>query len=201
MNRLVIIGAGGHGKVIADIACLNGYREIIFLDDDSNKTNCGAYAVEGGVDTLGSYGECDCFVAVGNPYIRERITKTIDAGRLITLIHPDAIVAQNVKPGKGTVIMAGAVINPDTVIGEGCIINTCSSVDHDNRIGNYVHVAVGAHLCGAVSVEDRTWVGAGAIVSNNITVCSDCIIGAGTVVIKDIDEPGTYIGVPAQKIK
>ena len=95
--------------------------------------------------------------------------------------------------------MAGAVINTDTTIGEGCIINTCSSVDHDNRLGDFVHVAVGAHLCGTVEVGRRTWIGAGATVSNNISVCDDCILGAGAVVVKDIKEKGTYIGVPAEK--
>ena len=96
--------------------------------------------------------------------------------------------------------MAGAVINPGVRIGKGCIINTCSSMDHDCVVGDYVHIAVGSHLCGTVSVGDGTWIGAGATVSNNVSICSDCMIGAGAVVIKDIKESGTYVGVPAKRI-
>ena len=83
-------------------------------------------------------------------------------------------------------------------IGQGCIINTASSVDHDCVLGDFVHVAVGAHLCGTVTIGNATWIGAGATVSNNVNICGECTIGAGAVVVKDITEPGTYIGVPAR---
>ena len=96
-------------------------------------------------------------------------------------------------------IMAGAVINPGTKIGKGCIINTCASVDHDCDIGDYVHVAVGSHVCGTVSVGNQTWIGAGATVINNIYICPECMIGAGAVVIKNIIQNGTYIGIPAKE--
>ena len=96
--------------------------------------------------------------------------------------------------------MAGTVINSGTNIGKGCIINTCSSVDHDCLIGDFVHVSVGSHICGTVCIEAETWIGAGAIVSNNINIFRDCIIGAGAVVIDDINESGTYVGVPAKEI-
>ena len=95
--------------------------------------------------------------------------------------------------------MAGAVINTGTEVGIGAIVNTCSSIDHDCRIGSFVHVAVGAHLCGNVTIGDDTWIGAGAVVSNNTDIFGGCIIGAGAVVIRNIDEIGTYIGVPAGK--
>ena len=94
--------------------------------------------------------------------------------------------------------MAGTVINPGSVIGRGCIINTCASVDHDCKLGDYVHVAVGAHLTGSVEIGDGTWIGAGAVINNNVAVCSGCMIGAGAVVVKDIAEVGIYIGVPAR---
>ena len=97
--------------------------------------------------------------------------------------------------------MAGAVINPGTRLGKGCIINTCSSVDHDCVVSDYAHIAVGAHLCGTVAIGEGTWIGAGATVVNNVSICSDCMIGAGTVVIKNIEISGTYIGVPAKRIK
>ena len=201
MKKLAIIGASGHGKVVADIAGKSGYDPIVFLDDDESVKQCGDYPVVG-KSTDAENLHCDVFVAIGNIKIRRRIQKMLkDAGVPIsTLIHPNAVVAEDVKIGKGTVIMAGAVINPGTVLGEGCIINTCASVDHDCSVGVYVHVAVGAHLCGTVEVGEDTWIGAGALISNNRYVCSDCMIGAGAVVVHDIRDAATYVGVPAQKM-
>lgn len=194
MNRITIIGASGHGKVVADIAKLNGYTDIVFLDDREGVTECCGYKVIGGTNTPV---EGDCFVAIGNAEARKRLS---EGRRLVTLIHPHAVIASDVEIGEGTVVMAGTVINPAAKIGRGCIINTSSSVDHDCVLGDYCHVAVGAHLCGTVNTGNNVWIGAGATVSNNTNICGDCMIGAGCVVVKDIDEPGTYIGVPAKKI-
>lgn len=193
MNRLTIIGASGHGKVVADIAGLNGYTDIVFLDDNENAESCGGYKVIG---KTSSPVEGDIFVAIGNPTVRKRFS---EGRNLVTLIHPHAVIAGDAVIGDGTVVMAGAVINPGAKIGKGAIINTCSSVDHDCVVGDYCHIAVGAHLCGTVNVGESAWIGAGATVSNNVSICSDCTIGAGCVVVKDITEPGTYVGVPARK--
>lgn len=192
MNRLIIIGASGHGKVVADIAVLNGYKDIVFLDDDLSKTYCGGFPIIGTTDKIV---EGDIFVAIGNSTIREKLSMN---KKSITLIHPSAVIASDVVIGEGTVVMAGVVINAGVKIGRGCIINTSSSVDHDCTVGDYCHISVGAHLCGTVKVRDCAWIGAGVIISNNVNVCGECMIGAGAVVIKDIDEAGTYVGVPAR---
>lgn len=199
MNQLVIIGASGHGKVVADLARKNGYQQIVFLDDRDSLTECGNYAVVGKCCNYAEY-DCDIIVAIGNPEVREKFLKELEiAGKNIpTLIHPNASIAENVAIGKGTVIAAGAVVNPCAVIGKGCIINTCASVDHDCVVADYVHVSVGAHVAGTVSIGQRTWIGAGATVSNNVSICEDTMIGAGAVVVKNICEKGTYIGVPAR---
>lgn len=198
MNKLIIIGASGHGKVVADVAVHCGYKDIVFLDNDPEIKNCAGYPVLG-PDTMTSELEGDVFVAVGNAETRKKLMER-DANRNFpVLIHPSAVIAEDVKIRDGSVVMAGAVINPGARIGKGCIINTSSSVDHDCMVGDYVHVSVGAHLSGTVAIGTRTWIGAGAIVSNNVDICADCVIGAGAVVIKDIDEPGTYVGVPAKK--
>ena len=199
MRRLAIIGASGHGKVIADIAKRIGYCEIVFFDDDESIHECGGYQVVGKSSEAGSI-DADVIVGIGNADIRKRMQESIPHEKLVTLIHPDAVIAEDVEIGAGTVVMAGAVINPGVGIGKGCIINTCSSVDHDCDVGDYVHIAVGSHLCGTVSVGDGTWIGAGATVSNNVSICSDCMIGAGAIVIKNIEQPGTYVGVPAKRI-
>lgn len=205
MKRLVIIGASGHGKVIADIALLVGYDQVDFLDDNPSVKLVGEYKVLGASSMAAELAAtgCDFFVGIGNAKIREKIQRAIESAgcNVVTLIHPSAVVAYDVQIGKGTVVMANAVINPATVIGEGCIINTCASVDHDNTIGNFSHVSVGAHTAGTVFIGECCWIGIGAVVSNNISVCSNCMIGAGSVVVNDIVEAGTYIGVPAKKVK
>ena len=201
MKKLVIIGASGHGKVIADIALKVGYDEIVFIDDNTALKSGAGYPVVGATEVISDYKDWDFVIAIGNPKIRKMLSDKLNDYSIVSLIHPNAVVAREVTIGRGTVVMAGAVINSYSKIGEGCIINTCSSVDHDCELGDFVHVAVGAHICGTVTVGDLTWVGAGSTVSNNIDICSDCTIGAGAVVIKNIEEAGTYAGVPAKKIR
>lgn len=200
MKRLVIIGASGHGKVVADIAARGQYGEILFLDDAEGLTECGGYPVVGASNCFTEY-DCDMAVAIGNAKIRQRLQEQLEqAGkRLPALIHPDAVIASSAVIGDGTVVMAGAVAGPDSRIGKGCIINTCASVDHDCQVADYVHVSVGAHLAGTVVVGKRSWIGIGAVVSNNLKIAGDCMIGAGAVVVSDILEEGTYLGVPARK--
>ena len=197
MNKLIIIGASGHGKVVADIAALSGYTDIVFLDDDTNIKECAGWPVVGNSMEAP---EGEVFVAVGNAKTRKMLMERYERREQPVLVHPSAVVAQNAVIGRGCVVMAGTVINPGALIGRGVIVNTASSIDHDCILGDYVHVAVGAHLCGTVTVGDATWIGAGAIVSNNVNVCRDCTIGAGAVVITDIGEKGTYVGVPAKKL-
>ena len=201
MKNLVIIGAGGHGRVVADIAQkLNIYEKIAFLDD-GNATDCMRLPIIGKSADFERYvSTSEMFVAIGNNKTRaEFLTKLFNMGaHVATLIHPSAIIGAHVEIGAGTAVMAGAVINPCAKIGKGCIVNTGSSVDHDCKIEDCCHIAVGAHLAGTVTVKRQTWIGAGATVSNNISICADSMIGAGAVVVKDITESGTYIGVPAR---
>lgn len=198
MNTLVIIGASGHGKVIADIALKNGYTDIVFLDDDESIKRCAGFPVIGRTSEAKQI-DTDKIVAIGNATIRRKIQDQLD--NIVTLIHPGAHISRRVEIGEGTVVMAGAVINSDVEIGRGCIINTCSSVDHDCNLGDYSHVAVGAHIAGNVKIGERTWIGAGAIINNNIRICDDCVIGSGAVVIRNIENSGKYIGVPAKGIR
>jgi len=203
MNKqIVIIGANGHGKVVADIAKKNGYEDIAFLDDNISLKECNGYPVVGTVEEINQHRNKDCFIAIGNAQVRQKIQLALYKAniKIVTLVHPNAVIGENVSLGKGTVVMAGSVINPSVKIGDGCIINTCSSVDHDCILGDFVHVSVGAHVAGTVTIGNRTWVGAGATVNNNIEITGDCLIGAGAVIVKDIEESGTYIGVPAKKM-
>lgn len=203
-KKLLIIGAGGHGKVVADIANRIGeYSEIAFLDDDESITTVGRYLCEGTVDKLEiEPKQTEVFVAIGNAIIRRKVLERVEAEgfKIPILVHPNAIIGDEVELGHGTVVMAGAVINSGTQIGKGVIVNTSSSVDHDCIIGDYVHVAVGAHIAGSVCIGANSWIGAGGVVSNNVDIVSSVMIGAGGVVVKDIMESGTYIGVPVKKL-
>lgn len=202
--KLLIFGASGHGKVLAEIASQTGkYEEILFLDDDAEMQKNNPSVIGDRFFPIANRGEYDVVIAVGNAQIRRQVQeKYEEAGvRLVSLVHPSACVAKDVCIGRGTVVMAGAVIQSGSSLGKGCIINTCASVDHDSRIADFVHVAVGVHLAGNVSVESMTWIGAGAVVSNNINIGKRVMIGAGAAVVKDIMESGTYVGVPAKRIK
>ncbi len=199
--KLTIIGASGHGRVVADIAERCGYTEIEFLDDNPQVKECGGYPVVG-PSSLTQGISNDLFVAIGNNTIRARILDDLIANghSIAILIHPDAVLAKDVEVGVGTVVMAGVVINANVKIGKGCILNTCSSIDHDCLVGDYVHVAVDAHVCGTVKIGADTWIGAGATVINNVDICPGCLIGAGAVVVKNITTKGTYMGIPAKNI-
>lgn len=202
-SKLVIIGASGHGKVVADIALRNGYKEILFLDDNPNVKECMGFPVVGSSKDIGNYKtEFDVIVGIGNARIRQLIQEQLAAEFSIsTLIHPSAIIGIEVTLGKGTVVMANAVVNPCSKVGNGCIINTGATVGHDCTISDYVHVSSGVHIAGTTFVGERTWVGVGTTVKNNVNICADCMIGAGTVIVRDIKESGTYVGVPAKNIK
>lgn len=203
-NRLIIIGASGHGKVVADIAIkMNKWKSITFLDDDESIKICMEIEVIGKTEDAYIYkDEADFFVAIGNNAMRERIQEKLflEELSLVNLIHPSAVIGTEVKIGLGTVVMAGAVINSSSVIGKGCIINTSSSIDHDNSIEDYVHISPGVNLAGTVRVGKGSWIGIGSVVSNNVNICNSCKVGAGAVVVKDITESGVYVGVPVRRV-
>lgn len=202
-DKLIIIGASGHGKVVADIAIkINKWQSIAFLDDDESiRTSMGLEVIGKTADAFTYNDEADFFVAIGNNATREKIQeKLIEQGlNVVSLIHPSAIIGTDVEIGIGSVVMAGVVINSSTRIGKGCVINTSSNLDHDNVIEDYVHVSPGVRTAGSVCIGKGTWLGIGSIVSNNVNICSCCKVGAGAVVVKDITEPGTYVGVPVRK--
>lgn len=204
MKKLLIIGAGGHGRVVADIALkMNAWQEIALLDDNETIQYALGFKVIGGVSrAFALIGEYDIFIAVGNNTVREKIHQQLKAAGATVpiLIHPSATIGAQVEIGEGTVVMAGAVINCGSKIGECCIVNTGATVDHDDVIGNYVHISPGAHLAGTVNVGQSTWIGLGVAVSNNVEITVKTVVGAGAVVVKNITEAGIYTGVPARRV-
>lgn len=205
IKQLIIVGASGHGKVVADIAMkMNRWERIVFLDDDiSIKKLIGLDVVGTTIEAINYKDKADFFVAIGNNIIRKKIQENfiVQGLNIVTLVHRNAVIGTDVEIGVGTVVMAGVVINSSTRIGNGCIINTSSSVDHDNEIKDYVHLSPGVRTAGNVKINHTTWLGIGSVVSNNIYICEECKIGAGAAVVDSIEQPGLYLGVPARKIK
>lgn len=201
MNRLIIVGAGGHGKVIADHALKSGYTDISFVDDGATG-DCMSFPIIGvctDIERLND-GKTDFIIGIGNNATRKLIAEKYDVN-WATVIHPSAQIAVNARVGKGTVVMAGAVVNAGATVGDHCIINTRAVIEHDNEIGDYVHISPNVALGGTVRVKELTHIGIGASVINNIDICDRCVIGAGAVVVRNIEESGVYIGVPAKMRK
>ena len=200
---VIVIGASGHGKVVADIVLQCGDTLLGFLDDsEALPHEIAGIPVLGKVADYAKYPHASFVVGIGNATIRERIVRQLGGVHWYTAVHPSAVISPlGTQIGAGSVIMANAVINPSAHVGAHCIINTAAVIEHDNQIGDFSHISVGAKLGGTVSVGAHTWVGIGAAVSNNVSICDRCMIGAGTVVIHHIKESGTYVGVPARKIK
>lgn len=202
-EQVIVIGASGHGKVVADIVLQRGDQLLGFLDDSEAlpPVICGI-PVLGKTAEYKKYPEASFVIAIGNAAVREKLAQQLDGVRWYTAIHPAAVISPlDVQIGAGSVVMANAVVNPSARIGKHCILNTTAVVEHDNRIGDFTHISVGAKLGGTVTIGNRTWIGIGATVSNNVTICDDCMVGAGAVVIREIKESGTYVGVPARKVK
>jgi len=198
-KEVVIVGAGGHAKVVADIIEKSGDICIGFLDD-------GKAAGEKVLDKCVLGKVCDAhkfkdklfFIAIGNNAIREDISKKLSDYNFYTAIHPTAVIGSYAAIGEGTCVMPYAVINSSASIGRHCIINTSSIVEHDCVLDDFVHISPNATLCGNVNVGKLTHIGACAVVINNISITQSCIVGAGGVVVKNINDSGVYMGVPAR---
>lgn len=211
MKEIMIIGAGGHAKVIIDIILqrkkfLNDNLVIKGILDDTFKENEEKKIF--GIPIVGKINKIlklpsnmYYIIAIGNNGIRKKIAQNYEKIKYITLIHPKAVIAENVSINIGTVLMAGSIVNPYTKIGKHCIINTGSIIEHDNTIEDYVHVSPGATLCGGVIVGGEAWIGAGSTIIQGLRIGKNVIIGAGAVTIKDVEDFSTMIGVPAKNIK
>ncbi|MDG3042443.1 acetyltransferase [Roseicyclus marinus] len=196
MNALRIIGAGGHGRVLADIAEGMGYREISFLDAGYPKLHeSGAWPVTGRPE---AQDEADVALGIGDNATRLSFFETLTQTP-VTLIHPSAVVSPHAEIGAGSVICAGAVVAPFAKLGQGCIINTCASVDHDCVLSDGVHISPGARLGGGVFVGARTWIGIGAVVREYKSIGSDVMVGAGAAVTRNVGDGARIGGVPAKE--
>ncbi len=205
MKTLALIGASGHGKVVADLAENLGYS-VHFYDDNYPKTDTvGVWSVKG---TLADLLEAEnrpefAFVAIGNNHIREVIIQKLEkvGFSIPALIHPTAVISKYAEIGPATAILAGVVVNPFVTIGKGCIINTRAIIEHDNSIEDFVHISPGACLAGNVSVNKYSWVGIGSSVKQGLTIGQNSIVGAGSSVVNNIQDNLIVAGTPAKKLR
>ena len=206
MTDILVIGAGGHARVAADVIRVAGvYRIHGFFDSLKPERNGSAFegsTILAGADLLPKLREHVEYavVAIGDNPARMRLAEAAQKldFKLATLVHPSAVVAASVILGPGTVVFAGAVINPATTIGANVIINTGATVDHDCRIAEGVHIAPGAHLGGHVTVGRGALVGLGAAVKPAVTIGPSAIVGVGAAVVNDVAPGVTVGGVPAR---
>jgi sugar O-acyltransferase (sialic acid O-acetyltransferase NeuD family) len=203
VSRLLVIGAGGHGAVIAETAEASGlWNEIGFLDDDESLDAVLNFPVAGTTETIFSRANEDAefVVAIGDNRQRLELCEQIiqNGLRLATVVHPAACVSKSASISGGTVVCAGAVINARAKVGRACIVNTAATVDHDCILEDGVHVSPGANLAGTVRVRRRTWIGIGSSVREGVTIGCDSMIGAGSAVVNDVGDALTVGGVPAK---
>lgn len=204
IKRLAIIGASGHGKVIADIAIACGIRDIVFYDDRWQELGQHyGCAVIGSVDNAFAHAGTHydaAIAAIGNAKIRSTIQKQLQKVAP-ALIHPSAVVSPSAQLGQGTVVMPNVVVNADTVIGDGVIINTGAVVEHDCKIGDYSHICPNAALAGGITVGPYSWIGIGSSVIQLVSIGTSVTVGAGSVVIRDIRDGYTVVGNPTKLLK
>jgi len=208
-KNLAIVGASGHGKVIADIAEQLGYTVNFYDDAYPSKKNIEHWAIHGtcedliALNNINAASNNEVVVAIGNNEIRQQKIQLLQQNsfNLITLIHPTAVISQYSKIAPGTVIFAGAIINAFANVGAGCIINTAAVVEHDCSIDDFSHICPNVVLAGGVSVGAKSWVGIGSQVKQLITIGDNCLIGAGSTVVKNIPDNVTAFGSPAVVIK
>ena len=203
-SKVYIIGAGGHGQVVADALIKGDVLPAGFLDDDKelwDKKVLGIPVVGNVLSAKKLEGKF--VIAIGDNATRKKISEILNFpdDRYFTVVHPSVALGKNVEIGVGSMIIGGVVINTQTKIGKHTIINTSSSIDHHNAIGDFVHIAPGTHTGGNVKVEEGAFLGIGTSVIPEKTIGKWSVIGAGAVIISDIPEFSVVVGVPGRVIK
>lgn len=208
MQRVVILGAGGHAQVIADILLRmreqgDAVEPVGFLDDDAHRTGLSLLGLPifGRLRDLNQVAHDAVIIGIGDNRTRARLFEQFSDEHFASACHPSAIVAPDAVIGSGTVIAAGAIIASGTTIGRNTIINTGSTVDHHNVVADHVHIAPGVHTGGAVRIGVGAFVGIGSTIIPQRTIGAWSMIGAGALVLADVPERSLVFGSPARLIK
>lgn len=200
---LALLGAGGHGKVCADVAHELGW-EVVFYDDAFPKlTECLCWDVVGNYEDF--VNDCErydgLFVAIGNNKVRAEVLQNVRklGVQVVSLVSIKANVSARADIGQGVLVNAGATINVGSSLADGVIVNTGANVDHDGELNFCCHVSPGANLAGNVRIGAQAWIGIGSAIIQNIQIGENTVVGAGSVIIRDVDKNLVVAGVPATK--
>ena len=196
---MILIGASGHAKVIKDILEKSGQSVEYLVDANAGISELAGKPVMP-QDQFEPKAHDELILSIGNNQTRKHLSGTFNT-KYGNAIHPSVIQSVGTSIGEGTVVMAGAVINPDVHIGEHCIINTTASIDHDCHIEDFVHISPNATLCGNIKIGEGTHIGAGATIIPNLNIGKWAMIGAGAVVINNVPDFAVVVGNPARIIK
>lgn len=185
---MIIIGQGKHAEVAKNIAYLS-YKKVTLLSYEQIN-NLSKYTIH----------KSPFFIAIGDNLLRKKIYEIYSELNYVNLIHPFSSISETVKMGIGNLICPGVIIQPDTIIGNHCIINTKASIDHHNIIEDFVNISPNVTCCGTVKIGNLTIIGPSSTITNNTSICKECIIGASSLVLKDITKSGQYWGTPCKLI-
>lgn len=199
----IVIGAGGHGKVVVSLLLSLGFSVTMILDDDRDRWGKTVLSVpvEGPTAILSDLDVHAAIVAIGDNMTRLKVAARLRDTPWLSAVHPHSWVHPSVAIGPGSVIFAGSIVQPDAEIGRHCIINTGVTVDHDCRIGNGAHLAPGCHLAGGVAVGEGSFLGVGVSVIPDISIGKGTIVGAGASVVSDLPDNIVAVGVPAKQVR
>lgn len=195
----LIYGCGGHSRSVVDIILANNPDAVVCFVDDNARVNEALY----GFPVVNKwYGNIiDCFIAIGDNNLRKGKYEEIGTERLINVISKTAHMGKQSQIGKGVYIGNFCHIGPEAIIGNNSIINNGAVVEHEVRIGDHCHIGPNATISGRCKIGELVFVGVGATIKDYVNICSSVVIGAGATVVKDIVEPGIYIGTPAKRFK
>ncbi|MCM3590175.1 acetyltransferase [Brevibacillus borstelensis] len=206
MKKIIVLGGGGHARVLIEMLLLLKMDVIGFTDKNQSQEISGVPYI-GQDDVILSYQPTEIFLingigSVGDQLKRKQLFLYFKSRgySFASVVHPSAVISSSAILGEGIQVMAGAVLQTGVRIGDNCIINTRASIDHDSQIGCHVHIAPGATLSGGVQVAAEAHIGAGSVVIQNIRIGTKCIVGAGAVVVKNIPDLVRVAGVPARPI-
>lgn len=204
MTSLLILGAGGHARVVADAAMESGFEKVGLIDDSAQGDFSGPFPIvgrSGDLERLQPDWQA-AIVGIGDNRRRLELFERLRATGFLTpsVVHPRAAVSRHASLAGGVFVAAGAVINFGAKIGDAVIVNTGATVDHDCTLGAGVHISPGAHLGGNATVGERSWIGIGAAVRHGMRIGPDAIVGAGAVVVRELAGGGTYVGSPARPL-
>ncbi|MGI9375295.1 MAG: NeuD/PglB/VioB family sugar acetyltransferase [Tsuneonella suprasediminis] len=202
---LVIVGTGGHAISATNVALSSGYKVVSYVDDKNHASELSGIPIIKVEDCLSQFYDCNLFIAIGDNYIREKVSseikKMMPNARFPSLIHSASAVGWNAKIGAGSILMPFANVGPNSVVGSGCIINTGASIDHDCHMSAFSSIAPGVFCGGNVHIGTRSAISIGANVKHGINIGSDVVIGANSYVNSAIDDNIVAYGSPCRKIR